>query len=546
MTIKILIADKLAQEGPEYLRTRGDAEVTVKTGLTGDELVAALATHDGVVVRSETQVTAQIIEQAMSRPDARLKGIARAGVGVDNIDLDAATRYGIAVMNSASASTITTAEHAFALMIALARNIAPAHMTMSGGGWDRNKFIGSQLAGKTLGVVGFGRIGQTLAHRALGFGMQVIGYDPLINADTALDGAVQLVRSFDALLPNVDFISFHVPKTEQTSNMLNRERFAKMKKGAMIVNAARGGIIDETALIEALNAGQCGGAALDVFDPEPLAKDSPLRKHPKILLTPHLGASTVEAQEAVAVDACKALLGFLRGEGLEGAVNAGGLRMDLTDRQKAFVDLSRRMIALVCAAAEQIDLTAVRFTMRGESLAGRADTISRFALAELLRCNIDEPVTLINASMIAEQRHIDVSTTIAADKGEDRIAIELFTRGGSNDDQSPNRQIATSPNPKVHRVEGAIYSDGLPRITHLDGYSMDMPAGGHMVLLTNADRPGRIGLVGQMFGDAKVNIAEMVIGRKPSGEGSAGADCHDDPEARCRAAARSAGQAAQG
>ena len=500
MTTKILIADKLAPEGPEYLRARGGAEVTVKTGLTGDDLIAALASHDGVVVRSETQITAPVIEKAMSRPDTRLKGIARAGVGVDNIDLDAATRYGLAVMNSASASTITTAEHAFALMIALARNIAPAHMTMSAGGWDRNKFIGAQLAGKTLGVVGFGRIGQTLARRALAFGMNVIGYDPLINADTALDGAVQLLRSFDALLPNVDVISFHVPKTEQTSNMLNRERFAKMKKGTLIVNAARGGIIDEAALIEALNSGQCGGAALDVFDPEPLAKDSPLRKHPKILLTPHLGASTVEAQEAVAVDACKALLGFLRGEGLEGAVNAGGLRMDLTDRQKSFVDLSRRMIVLVCAAAEQIDLTAVRFTMRGESLAGRADTIARFALAELLRCNIDEPVTLINAGMIAEQRHIDVSTTIAADKGEDRIAIELITKRG------------------VHRVEGAIYSDGLPRITHLDGYSMDMPAAGHMVLLTNADRPGRIGLVGQMFGDAKVNIAEMVIGRKASGD----------------------------
>lgn len=504
MTIRILIADKLAPEGPEYLRARGGTEVTVKTGLTGDDLVAALAVNDGVVVRSETQITAPVIEQAMSLPDSRLKGVARAGVGVDNIDLEAATRYGIAVMNSASASTITTAEHAFALMIALARNIAPAHMTMAGGGWDRNKFIGSQLAGKALGVVGFGRIGQTLARRALAFGMNVIGYDPLVNADTALDGAVQLSRSFDALLPNVDIISFHVPKTEQTSNMLNRERFAKMKKGALIVNAARGGIIDEAALIDALNSGQCGGAALDVFDPEPLAKDSPLRKHPKILLTPHLGASTVEAQEAVAVDACKALLGFLRGEGLEGAVNAGGLRMDLTDRQKAFVDLSRRMIALVCAAAEQIDLTAVRFTMRGESLAGRADTISRVALAELLRCNMDEPVTLINAGMIADQRHIDVSTTIAADKGEDRIAIELITKRG------------------VHRVEGAIYSDGLPRITHLDGYSMDMAASGHMVLLTNADRPGRIGLVGQMFGDAKVNIAEMVIGRKPSIDGSGG------------------------
>ena len=377
---------------------------------------------------------------------------------------------------------------------------------MASGGWDRSKFTGSQLAGKTLGVVGFGRIGQTLAQRALAFGMKVVGYDPLVNADTALDGQVKLVRSFDEMLPLVDVISFHVPKTEQTSNMLSRERMTRLRKGALIVNAARGGIIDEAALLESINAGHIGGAALDVFDPEPLAKDSPLRGHPKILLTPHLGASTVEAQEAVAVDACKALLTFLRGEGLDGAVNAGGLRMDLSDRQRLFVDLSRRMIALVCAAADQLDLSAVRFTMRGESLAGRADTIARFAMAELLRCNLDDPVTMINAAMIAQQRHIDVSTTIAADKGEDRIAIELLTR------TSPNRQIATSPNLKV---EGAIYADDMPRITQLNGYAMDMVPAGHMVLLTNADKPGRIGLVGQLFGDAGVNIAEMVIGRRP-------------------------------
>ncbi|MCI0674679.1 MAG: phosphoglycerate dehydrogenase [Phycisphaerales bacterium] len=498
MNAKILIADKLAPEGADYLRRQGGVDVTTKTGLAGDDLIAALAGHDGVVVRSETQVTEPVIKQTMTRAGARLKAVARAGVGVDNIDLDAATRYGIAVMNSASASTITTAEHAFALMITLARNIAPAHMTMAAGGWDRNKFIGSQLHGKTLGIVGFGRIGQTLARRALAFGMKVIAYDPLINAESALDGAVRLLRSFDELLPLSDVISFHVPKTEQTTNMLNRERLARLKKGTLIVNAARGGIIDEAALIQAIDSGQCGGAALDVFDPEPLAKDSPLRKHPKILLTPHLGASTVEAQEAVAVDACKALLMYLRGEGLDGAVNAGGLRMDLTDRQKSFVDLAQRMIALVCASADELDLQAVRFTMRGESLAGRADTIARYALAELLRCNLDEPVTLINAAMIAQQRHIDVATTIAADKGEDRIAVELTTKRGA------------------HRVEGAIYADGLPRITHLDGYGMDMVPAGHMVLLTNNDRPGRIGLVGKLFGDANVNIAEMVIGRKPS------------------------------
>lgn len=510
MTAKILIADKLAPEGAEILRAAG-AEVTVKTGLKGDELVAALAAHDGVAVRSETQITRQVLDQCMKPPPTaaangrpRLKAIARAGVGVDNIDLDAATSYGIAVMNSASASTITTAEHAFALMIALARNIAPAYMTMAAGGWDRNKFTGTQLHGKTLGVVGFGRIGQTLARRALAFGMNVIAYDPLINAGSALEGNVRLLGSFDELLPLADVISFHVPKTESTVNMLSRERFAKMKKGALVVNAARGGIIDEAALIDALNSGTCGGAALDVFDPEPLDKDSPLRKHPKILLTPHLGASTVEAQEAVAIDACKALLKFLQGEGLEGAVNAGGLRMDLSDRQKAFVDLASRMVPLLNAAVAEPEIVKVCFTMRGESLAGRADTIARYALVELLRSRMDQPVTLINAGMIAEQRRIETMTKIASETGDDRISIEIDTKRAT------------------HRVDGAIYTDGLPRITHLDGYNMDMVPAGHMVLLTNADKPGRIGLVGNMFGEANVNIAEMVIGRKPAPVGIGG------------------------
>lgn len=501
MSFRILIADKLAPEGAAFLRSQDGVEVTVETGLAGDDLAEALARHDGVIVRSQPQLTAEILRACMARPGARLKAIARAGVGVDNINLDAATSFGIAVMNSASASTITTAEHAFALMIALARNIAPAHINMVNGGWDRNKFIGLQLHGRTLGIVGFGRIGQTLAHRALAFDMKVIAYDPLINAPSALDGQVKLVGSFDELLPLADIISFHVPKTESTVNMLNRERFALARKGVLVVNAARGGIIDETALLEALDSGHCGGAALDVFDPEPLAADSPLRKHPKLLLTPHLGASTVEAQEAVAVDACRSLVMYLRGEGLEGAVNAGGLRMDLSNWQRKFIDLASRMNALLRAAVDDPHLTAVQFTVRGETLASRADTLARFALADLLNASLEQPVSVINAGLIAEQRGIQVQTVIASEPGEDRLSIEITAKD------------------QTHRVDGAIYADGLPRVTHLDGYNMDMVPAGHMVILTNADRPGRIGLVGQLFGNANVNIAEMVISRKRVAEG---------------------------
>ncbi|MEE8154164.1 MAG: NAD(P)-dependent oxidoreductase, partial [Phycisphaerales bacterium] len=293
--------------------------------------------------------------------------------------------------------------------------------------------------------------------------------------------------------------SFHVPKTDVTAGMLNEATFAKAKRGILIVNASRGGIVDESALLAALASGQCGGAALDVYEKEPPPPDSRLRNHPKILTTPHLGASTIEAQEAVAVEACRALVTYLRGEGMSGAMNVGGLSLDLTDRQQAFVDLSGRMIALLDAVVGREPLHSVRITVRGEALAGPADTIARYALAQLLGRHLDEPVNVINAALIAEQRHIDMQTIIAADHGEDRLGIQLQTRGTGV---------------FLHRVEGTIYEDDLPRITHLDGYAMDMVPAGHMVVLTNSDQPGRIGLVGQLFGNASVNIAEMVIGRK--------------------------------
>lgn len=495
--MKILIADKLAPEGGEFLRSQENITVTEQAGLHGDELVKALHEHDGVVVRSAVQITSEVLNACMTN-GSRLKGIARAGVGIDNIDLETATNYGVAVMNSASASTISTAEHAFALLISLARNVPQSYMAMAGGGWDRNKYTGLQLHGRTLGVVGFGRIGQTLAQRALAFGMRVIAYDPYFNADTALDGAVKMTRSFDELLPHVDAISFHVPKTEGTAGMMGEAQFAKARKGVFVVNASRGGIIDETALLGAIESGQCGGAAIDVYAKEPPPADSPLRNHPKIVTTPHLGASTTEAQEAVAVDACKALLNYLRGEPVEGAMNIGSLSLDLSDRQRACVTLGSRMIALLDAAGPDEQIAAVHFTVRGDSLASRADTVARYALADLLRGHLDQPVNVVNAAILAEQRGIDTQTTIASDAGEDRFCIDLTNRDGI-----------------TRRIEGTVDGRNRPRITHVIGYTMDMVPEGHMVLLTNADEPGRIGVVGQIFGESGVNIAEMVIGRRP-------------------------------
>ena len=524
--MRILIADKLAPQGAAFLQAQDDTEVTVRTGLAGDDLAEALRAHDGMVVRSAVKVTGPVLDRCADRPGWRLRAIARAGVGVDNIDLDAATRLGIAVMNSASATTITTAEHTFALMIALARNIPWAHTTMAGGGWDRGRFVGSQLHGRTLGVVGLGRIGTGLAERALAFGMKVRAYDPFINAETALDGRVGLCGSFEELLADADIVSFHVPKTGQTTAMLDGDAFANAKPGLLVVNASRGGIVDEAALLEALDGGRCAGAALDVYDPEPLPQDSPLRGHPRILTTPHLGASTSEAQEAVAVDACRALVTYLRGQGMIGAVNAGGLSLDLTDQHRSFIDLGTRMIALLEAAVGLQGLKRVRCTARGGTLASRGDTIARYALAELLGRHLHEPVSIINAGFIAHQRHIDAETVIAADHGEDRLAIAIEAGG----------------EPRV--VEGAIYADEVPRVTSLDGYTMDMVPAGNMVLLTNTDEPGKDRSRGP--DPRRGRRQHRGDGHRPQTGRGGQDDRDDDPEARRGAHGRIAGAAPNG
>jgi D-3-phosphoglycerate dehydrogenase len=490
-TLNILVADKLAQAGVDYLKSAEGVHVDVKHGLKEDELVAIIGNYDGLLVRSETQVTAKIL----AKP-GRLKVIARAGVGVDNIDLDAATKSGVLVMNSAEASTITTAEHAFALLMALARNIGPAYKKMTEGGWDRNKFVGRELAGKTIGIVGFGRIGRTVAERALAFQMTVLAFDPVFNADSALDGKVRMVKSFDELVAHSDFISFHVPLNDHTRNMMNAERFAKAKKGIMLINAARGGVIDIPALVNALDAGQCGGAALDVFEVEPLAADDPLRKHPKVLLTPHLGASTTEAQEGVSNVACQQLLEFLKGEGIRGAVNAPGVRLDLDPNQLRFVDLAQRMGRLIAPMCEH-GVGDVTVTIQGNSLTSAAPTIERMALVEILNSVLDVPVNVVNARLNAEQRGIKIRAVVEDEvRSTPRISIE----------------ITSGKDKRV--ILGSVFADGLPRVLQINGYNMDMVPAGNMVVLLNEDRPGMVGLVGTEMGNAGANIADMALSRR--------------------------------
>ncbi len=506
----ILAADKLAESGLQYIRDQPDATLLDKPGLSEAEyakVVAGGGVH-AMFVRSGIQGTAE----GLADP-GDLKVIARAGVGVDNIDLQAATDKGILVVNTAEASTVTTAEHAFSLLCALARNIGPAYRTMAEGGWDRGRFQGTQLAGKTLGVVGFGRIGQTLATRALAFDMQVVAYDPFIASETMLDGRVRMFRDFPAILPLVDVLSFHVPLNDQTRGMLNAETFKACRPGVLVVNAARGGVVDEGAVIPAIESGQCGGAALDVFTAEPPPSDSPLRTHPKVLVTPHLGASTKEAQLQVSTDAGAACLAYLRGEGIQGAVNAGGFRVDLNPLQKAYVDLADRMASLLAPMITR-GIASVRVEIGSNQLDAACGTIERTVLVGLLRHHVDAPVNVINVGQVAAARGIQ-STVTAVESDADaspRLTVEVQGPAGAVDALTPTGD-------ETRRVVGRVYDDGRPRVVEINRYAMDMVPDGHMVLLQNEDRPGMIALVGKAFGDAGVNIADMTISRRDLGTG---------------------------
>lgn len=495
--LNILAADKLAEEGLAYIRAQPDTELVYKPGLSEAELAAIVADYDGMIVRSGVQVTRAVLENP-----GRLKAIARAGVGVDNIDLDAATSKGIVVMNSAEASTTSTAEHAFALLMALARRIGHAFLTLNNGGWDRSTFVGTQLAGKTIGVVGFGRIGQTVAARAIAFEMEVVAYDPFINAATMMDGTVKMYPAFAAMLPHIDIVTFHVPLNEQTRGMLNANTFALCRPGLLVVNAARGGVVDESAVIAAIDSGQCGGAAFDVFESEPPAEDHPLRRHPKVLVTPHLGASTREAQEAVSVGAARSLLEFLRDEGLSGAVNVIGFRVNLEPIQECFVDLARRMAQLLSPMITQ-GLAEITFELHGDALAAAATNIERHALVALLSNHIEATLNVVNVRHCAEQRGIGLRTTTAGDDliGGPQLVIAVH---GAEEGARPRR------------IVGRVYGDQRPRVVEINGYHMDMIPEGIMVLIQNDDRPGMVGLVGTTFGTASINIADMAISRRES------------------------------
>ena len=499
MPHRVLVTDKLAEEGLQLLRSEPGIEVVVAPKLAGDPpaLRAALAEADGIVIRSGTQLTAEVLEGP-----SRLRAIVRAGVGVDNIDVAAATRRGVVVMNTPGGNTVSTAEHTMALLLALARNVAPADASLKSGRWDRGKFTGTQLEGKTLGIIGLGRVGLAVARRALGFDMKVLGFDPFLSADRARELGVESVPRLDDLWGRSDFLSLHTPLTPETRHLLGRRALEQVRPGVRILNCARGGLIDEAALVEALDSGRVAGAAIDVFDPEPPPPDHPLVRHPKVLVTPHLGASTEEAQVAVAVEAARLLTDFLARGQVRFAVNMPNLGRAELEELRLYLDLGRRL-GMLHAQMDRGTVKKATLRYRGEAAGKNTRLITASFAAGWMEAALDQQVNLVNAEALAKERGIAVVEESSTDTGDFGTMVQA--------------EVETER--KTYLAAGTLFGKQFLRLVRLGPYHLDAHLDGTLLVFTHNDRPGLIGFIGTTFGQHGVNIAQMNVGRnQPGGE----------------------------
>ncbi|CAL9222982.1 unnamed protein product [Arabidopsis halleri] len=501
----VLVAEKLGEAGVQLLEKF--ANVDCSYNLTPEELNTKISLCDALIVRSATKVGRDVFESSRGR----LKVVGRAGVGIDNVDLSAATEFGCLVVNAPTANTIAAAEHGIALMAAMARNVSQADASVKSGEWKRNKYVGVSLVGKTLAVMGFGKVGSEVARRAKGLGMRVIAHDPYAPADRAHAIGVDLV-SFDEALSTADFISLHMPLTPATSKMLNDETFAKMKKGVRIVNVARGGVIDEDALVRALDAGIVAQAALDVFTKEPPAKDSKLVQHERVTVTPHLGASTMEAQEGVAIEIAEAVVGALNGELASTAVNAPMVSAEVLAELKPYVVL-----------AEQLGRLAVQLVAGGSGVknvkvtyasARATDELDTRLLRAMITKGIIEPISdvyvnLVNADYTAKQRGMRISEERVVLDGSPESPLETITVQLGNVESKFATALSESGEVKV---EGRV-KDGIPHLTKVGSFEVDVSLEGSIILCRQVDQPGMIGTVGSILGESNVNVSFMSVGR---------------------------------
>ncbi len=486
---KILVSDKLAQEGIDILKRVGD--VDVNTGLPEDELCKIIGDYDALVIRSGTQVTAKVLESAK-----KLRIIGRAGVGVDNVDVSVATERGVIVVNSPGGNTLAAAELTVALLLALARNIPQAYASMQKKEWNRSKYTGNEVYKKTLSVLGLGKIGQEVAKRCQSFGMNVLAYDPFISAEIAEQMGVELVE-FEDCLKRGDYITLHLPKNKDTLGMIGEKQFAMMKDGVRIVNCARGGIIDDAALIAALKSGKCAGAALDVYPAEPPDFANELFDLPNVVTTPHLGASTEEAQTNVAIDVAEQILDVFEGRAARAAVNMPALSPEVLAAVQPYLPLAERVASLAAQTTEgRASQVEIRYS--GELASIDTGAITRSVLVGLLKPVLGETVNPVNAPVIAKSRGIEVVESKSPDTEDYSALLTLKVKTDKGDNE----------------ISGTLFGAKDMRVVRMAGYPTDIVPEGVILVAPHLDTPGTIGQVGTILGNANINIASMNVGRK--------------------------------
>jgi len=487
---RIIVLDNIAPEGLDLLDSSDNIEYVVQTGLEGAELKAALQQADGAICRSGVTLSEDVLTA-----NTRLKVIVRAGVGTDNIDKSAATRQGIIVMNTPTGNTFSTAEHAMTLMLALSRNVAPAFQSLREGRWDRKAYMGSQLSGKTLGVVGLGRIGQEVAKRAQAFQMKIIGFDPFLTAEQAAKLGVDLCETVDEMLPLVDYLTVHTPLTPQTKGLIGVEQLSLLKPGARLINCARGGIYDESALAKGLDEGILAGVALDVFESEPCT-DSPLFQKEGVICTPHLGASTEEAQTQVAVEAVELAVSFLTTGAVRHAVNVAAVDPKTLQALAGYLELSYRM-GIFLDQWDEGGVQSVLIEYRGHVAEQDTKLLTASLCAGLLNEALEDSVNIVNSQILLKERGIEVSEVHSSEMGAfaSSMTVTLTTDKG------------------VYTAGGTVFGNTMPRLIRLDDMRLESYLDGNMLIFVHDDLPGIIGQMGTTLGTHKINIAQMSVGR---------------------------------
>lgn len=505
---RVLVSDSLSAEGVEILNSEADLQVDVKTGMSPDELKEVIGDYHGLVIRSATKVTEEILEAATN-----LEVVGRAGIGVDNVDVPAATKKGVVVMNTPGGNTTTTAEHALSLMMSLVRNVPQATMSMKEGKWEKKKFQGHEITGKTLGIVGLGAIGSIVADRALGLKMKVVAYDPFITPERAKKLGVEQV-DLDGLYEKADIITIHVPKLKETTDLICKETIAKMKDGVYIVCAARGGIVNETDLLEALESGKVAGAALDVFSEEPPG-DIPLLQSPKLICTPHLGASTEEAQTAVALQVADQISDYLVRGIIVNALNVPSVPQEALERMRPYIELAESLGKFQAQLGVE-GIKGIEIELSGHAAeGGHTALLTAAALAGLLSGVVGDWINLVNAPVAARERGIKIKETTASN-GEDytsliRIRVDA-EKGGMS-------------------LAGAIFGKREPRIVEIDSIAIEAIPQGNILVLNNYDKPGLVGSIGTTLGDNKINIGQLQFGRdEPGGRAITVVNVDSDPD----------------